>query len=236
MKAIQQFLSDAVRSTLILLGASAWYGMAVLGLGGFEPLISDPALIALTIAMAVLTGVSLFAGANLSPGVREDRDNRWVLPVFALIGLLAGFLPACTDRNEFWTLDGETLRWIGVLLYSAGGALRIWPVFVLGDRFSGLVAIQPGHMLVGLVCIHRLPNRERLRQTHTNLGTDRIQDRSGQSHAPNCETSCRFFSVTNRSHGKNDACVLDLVPADRGFAQSLVGDRDTTWAGPRDIS
>ena len=30
----------------------------------------------------------------------------------------------------------------------AGGALRIWPVFVLGRRFSGLVAIQPGHALV----------------------------------------------------------------------------------------
>ena len=27
-------------------------------------------------------------------------------------------------------------------------ALRIWPVFVLGHRFSGLVAIQPGHKLV----------------------------------------------------------------------------------------
>jgi len=26
--------------------------------------------------------------------------------------------------------------------------LRLWPVFVLGNRFSGLVAIQPGHTLV----------------------------------------------------------------------------------------
>jgi len=35
-----------------------------------------------------------------------------------------------------------------VALFGAGGALRLWPVFVLGDRFSGLVAIQPGHRLV----------------------------------------------------------------------------------------
>jgi hypothetical protein len=34
-----------------------------------------------------------------------------------------------------------------VVLFAAGGALRIWPVFVLGHRFSGLVAIQPGHTL-----------------------------------------------------------------------------------------
>jgi protein-S-isoprenylcysteine O-methyltransferase Ste14 len=39
------------------------------------------------------------------------------------------------------------VRWLGVVLFAAGGALRIWPVFVLGPRFSGLVAIQPGHTL-----------------------------------------------------------------------------------------
>ena len=62
--------------------------------------------------------------------------------------LLAGYLPAYTDRKEFWTLDGDAIRWLGVLLFAAGGALRLWPVFVLGHRFSGLVAIQPGHQLV----------------------------------------------------------------------------------------
>lgn len=46
------------------------------------------------------------------------------------------------------------------MLFAAGGALRIWPVFVLGDRFSGLVAIQPGHTLVtsGVYGIIRHPS------------------------------------------------------------------------------
>ncbi len=35
-----------------------------------------------------------------------------------------------------------------MVLFVAGGALRLWPVVVLGNRFSGLVAIQPGHTLV----------------------------------------------------------------------------------------
>lgn len=35
-----------------------------------------------------------------------------------------------------------------MILYAAGGVLRLWPVFVLGRRFSGLVAIQPGHTLM----------------------------------------------------------------------------------------
>jgi protein-S-isoprenylcysteine O-methyltransferase Ste14 len=75
-----------------------------------------------------------------------------LIPVVGLVRnrrrLLAGYLPAYTDRKEFWTIDGDTVRWLGVVLFAAGGALRLWPVFVLGHRFSGLVAIQPGHKLV----------------------------------------------------------------------------------------
>jgi protein-S-isoprenylcysteine O-methyltransferase Ste14 len=131
-----------------LVGTLAYLSLAVLGWGGPTAFFSHPALIALAITTFVLSGVALFSGGNLSPGIREDRANRWVLGAFALIGLLAGYLPAYTDRIGFWTLDGDTIRWLGVVLFAAGGALRMWPVFVLGHRFSGLVAIQPGHFLV----------------------------------------------------------------------------------------
>jgi protein-S-isoprenylcysteine O-methyltransferase Ste14 len=45
-------------------------------------------------------------------------------------------------------LRRRTVCRLAVLLFAAGGALRLWPVFVLGHCFSGLVAIQPGHQLV----------------------------------------------------------------------------------------
>lgn len=126
----------------------AYLGLAVLGGGGFAVFFSHTPLIALAIALFVLSGAALFSGGNLSPGEREDRANRWVILAFALIGLLSAYLPAYTDRKEFWTIDGESIRWLGIVLFAAGGALRIWSVFVLGRRFSGLVAIQPGHTLV----------------------------------------------------------------------------------------
>jgi protein-S-isoprenylcysteine O-methyltransferase Ste14 len=133
---------------LTIVGTLAYLGLAVLGWGGVAPFFSHPARIALTIILFVLASVALFSGGNLSRGEREDRANRWVLVAFTLIGLLAGYLPAYTDRKGLWTLDGDPVRWLGVVLFAAGGALRIWPVFVLGHRFSGLVAIQPGHTLV----------------------------------------------------------------------------------------
>jgi protein-S-isoprenylcysteine O-methyltransferase Ste14 len=137
-----------VRVTLVTVGTAAYLGLAILGWGGWTAFFSHPARVALAIALAVMAGASLFAGGNLSPGLREDRGNRWVIVTLALLGLLAAYLPAYTDRKELWTLDGDPLRWLGVVLFAAGGALRIWPVFVLGRRFSGLVAIQPGHTLV----------------------------------------------------------------------------------------
>lgn len=141
-------MRSALRLAFIIIGGCAYTGLAILGWGGFRPFFSHPALIALVLVLFALSIVAFFAGGNLSPGVREARGNRWVIAVFAVIGFLNAYLPAYTDRNEVWSIDGDTIRWLGVVLFAAGGTLRIWPVFVLGNRFSGLVAIQPGHALV----------------------------------------------------------------------------------------
>jgi protein-S-isoprenylcysteine O-methyltransferase Ste14 len=133
---------------IAVVGTLAYLGLAILGWGCFAAFFSHPALIALAIVLFLMTGVALFSRGNLSPGEREDRGNRWVLAAFGVIGLLLAYLPAYTDRTDVWTLDGDAIRWLGVVLFAAGGALRLWPVFVLGRRFSGLVAIQPGHTLV----------------------------------------------------------------------------------------
>jgi protein-S-isoprenylcysteine O-methyltransferase Ste14 len=129
-------------------GVVVFLGLALLGWGGFDAFFANPARIALVVATAALVIAALFTSGNLSTGEREDRSNRWVIGALGLIGLLSAWLPAYTDRKEFLMLDGDVVRWLGVALYAGGGALRIWPVFVLGRRFSGLVAIQPGHTLV----------------------------------------------------------------------------------------
>jgi protein-S-isoprenylcysteine O-methyltransferase Ste14 len=150
----------ATRLALIVGGTIAYLGLAILGSGGPAVFFSHPALIALTVVLFALSGAALFAGGNLSSGVREDRGNRWVIVAFGVIGLLQAYVPAWTDRKQIWILDGDAIRWVGVILFAAGGALRLWPVFVLGHRFSGLVAIQPGHRLVtsGIYGVIRHPS------------------------------------------------------------------------------
>src|SRR6516164_6954911 len=138
----------ALRFIIIGVSLASYLGLAVLGAGGLAAFFAQPAFIALTFVLAALGLAAFFAGGNLSPGEREDRSNRWVILVFSVLGFALAYLPAYTDRIDFWTIDGNAIRWAGVALFAIGGALRLWPVFVLGNRFSGLVAIQPGHRLV----------------------------------------------------------------------------------------
>jgi protein-S-isoprenylcysteine O-methyltransferase Ste14 len=143
-----------------VVSTALFLGLAVLGWGGFAAFFAHPARTTVAVITFVLVVAALFTQGNLSPGEREDRANRWVLAVFLPIGLIGAYLPAWCDRSEFWTIDGDVVRWLGVVLYAAGGALRLWPVFVLGRRFSGLVAIQPGHRLVtdGIYGVVRHPS------------------------------------------------------------------------------
>lgn len=124
------------------------FGLAILGWGGFTAFFAHPPLVAATITTLVMTPVALSSRGNLSPGVHEDRGNRWVIGAFSVLALLLAYFSAYTDRHDFWTIDGDAVRWVGFLLFIVGGTLRLWPVFVLGRRFSGLVAIQRDHELV----------------------------------------------------------------------------------------
>jgi protein-S-isoprenylcysteine O-methyltransferase Ste14 len=147
-------------AALTTVSTVAYLALAIAGEGGVGAFFSHPALIAVTLALFALAGASLLTQGHLGAGVREDRSNRWVIAALGILGLLAGFLPAYTDRLDFWTFGGEGVRWLGFVLFVLGGVLRIAPVFVLGRRFSGLVAIQPDHRLVtdGLYSVVRNPS------------------------------------------------------------------------------
>jgi protein-S-isoprenylcysteine O-methyltransferase Ste14 len=163
-------LNWRVRVASAVGGTAVYLALAILGWGGFAAFFCRPAFIALTIVLVALAVAGVFAGGNLSAGVREDRDNRWVLVFFFSIGIASGYVPALTDRLDVWTIDDNGIRWLGLVLFALGGALRLWPVYVLGDRFSGLVAIQPGHTLVTTGIYSRIRNPSYLGLLVSSLG------------------------------------------------------------------
>ena len=143
-----------------VLSIIAYLGLAVAGAGGPGRFFSYPPLIAVSVVTIALGFVGLFSEGHIGSGLKEDRSNRWVIAALGVLGVLDAYLPAYTDRIDFLTFGGDAIRWLGVLLYAAGGILRLAPVFVLGRRFSGPVAIQPEHRLVsgGLYGIIRHPS------------------------------------------------------------------------------
>src|SRR5215813_3950304 len=108
-------MRSALRLAFIVIGSCAYAGLAVLGWGGLRPIFSHAALTPLVVVLFPLSILSFFAGGNLNAGV---------LPVFGLIGFLNAYFPAYTDRKDLSTIDGDVIRWLGVVLFAAGGALR----------------------------------------------------------------------------------------------------------------
>ncbi len=147
-------------AALTIVSLAVFLGLAIAGAGGPTRFFSHPPLIAVTAVTIVLGFAALFTEGHLGAGVREDRSNRWVIGALGVLSFIDAWLPAYTDRIDFLTFGGEGVRWVGFLLYSGGGVLRLAPVFVLGRRFSGLVAIQREHRLVtnGLYGVIRHPS------------------------------------------------------------------------------
>ena len=133
---------------IALIATILWLALAVLGWGGIAAFLAHPARVALVIVTFVLMAAATFTQGNLSSGEEEDRGNRRWLYLMLAIGTLDGWLPAYCDRVGLLAFGGDALRWFGVALFAIGGVIRIVPVFVLGRRFSGLVAIQQDHRLV----------------------------------------------------------------------------------------
>lgn len=131
-----------------LLTAAIQFGLGIWGWNGWTAFFAHPALQALAWVTIFFIVVGMFSGSSgLSSGKKEDKGDRWVLAAFLVIALLAAYLSAYTDRVGFWTVGGDVVRWSGVAVVFIGCVLRLAPVFVLKNRFSGLVAIQAEHKL-----------------------------------------------------------------------------------------
>jgi protein-S-isoprenylcysteine O-methyltransferase Ste14 len=135
-------------AVLSLISAPLYFSLVILGWGSWRSYFADPARSGLVVVLVGLCiAAALTNSSGIGPGVREDKSNRWVLAPLILGGMVMPWLMAYLDRHNECVWGGEYARWIGLVICLIGGCLRLAPVFVLGRRFSGLVAIQPGHTL-----------------------------------------------------------------------------------------
>jgi protein-S-isoprenylcysteine O-methyltransferase Ste14 len=133
---------------LVALSSLVFLGLVMWAYGDARRFFQHPARMGMFVASVLLGIVSLFSrSSGLSSGEREDRGNRWIFLPILLLSLLLAWLPPYLDGRDLWILQQPIIPYVGLILYVLGSILRLVPVFVLGRRFSGLVAIQQGHRL-----------------------------------------------------------------------------------------
>jgi protein-S-isoprenylcysteine O-methyltransferase Ste14 len=133
-------------STLVLFGLS--YTAFALGRGDWVAFFQSPARVGAVVVSLVLSALVAFTDfGGMNPGKKEDRGNRWIFAPLLVLSLALPVLPAYLDGRSLWTTDETVTPYVGLALLTLGGTLRLAAVFVLGRRFSGLVAIQEGHRL-----------------------------------------------------------------------------------------
>jgi protein-S-isoprenylcysteine O-methyltransferase Ste14 len=123
-------------------------GLTILAWGDWASFFSHPARTWMVIGSFLLLIVAWFSGSSgISGGEAHSSASKTILYGFGVALLLLTLLPPYGDRRDIWVIDGDAVRYFGLFLFFAGSILRLAAVFVLGRRFSGLVAIQPGHQL-----------------------------------------------------------------------------------------
>jgi protein-S-isoprenylcysteine O-methyltransferase Ste14 len=123
-------------------------GLTILAWGNWNSFFAHPARTWLVIGSFLLLILAWFSGSSgLSGGEKHSSASKTILYGFGLVLLLATLIPPYCDRRDLWVIDGDAVRYFGLFLFLAGSLFRLAAVFVLGRRFSGLVAIQPDHQL-----------------------------------------------------------------------------------------
>jgi protein-S-isoprenylcysteine O-methyltransferase Ste14 len=123
-------------------------GLTIFAWGDWNTFFSHPARTWLVIGSFLLLILAWFSGSSgLSGGEKHSSAGKTILYGFGLVLLLLTLVPPYCDRRDIWVIDGDAVRYFGLFSFFAGSLLRLAAVFVLGRRFSGLVAIQPDHQL-----------------------------------------------------------------------------------------
>ncbi len=133
---------------ITILALILFFGLAATGWGNVIGILAHPARAGAFAIIGVAALISLFSGINLGGCVRADSKDRWMLAPLVVLSLGIASLPAYADRRDFWTIDGDLTRYLGLGLMVVGAVFRVGPMFVLGKRFTWPLASQERHDLI----------------------------------------------------------------------------------------
>jgi len=135
---------------LILLAtllALIYVALTIYGFGDCARFARNPVRPAIAGALVLFAAITPLCGCHIAPAIEEDHGNDWIFFPLLLMGLTMGWLSAYCDRHNSWTVRGDGVRYVGLIVFLAGVGLRVTAIRTLGRRFSVWVAIQADHQL-----------------------------------------------------------------------------------------
>lgn len=80
---------------------------------------------------------------------KQEAQQCWAPAVSGLTGILLCWLLPCDDRRGILTFaESAELRWIGLVVFSAGAAVQLVAQRTLGRQYSMYVTLRNGHQLI----------------------------------------------------------------------------------------
>jgi len=122
--------------------------LMVLAWGSWSGFVASPVRVGVIVLHLLMIPVMTLSTSGRSKGLDHAPDWKPFFPLLVFHSLFTAYLMPYMDARDLWVLPGGDLtRWAGLVLLTAGVALRLGPMLALGRRFASVVALQPDHTL-----------------------------------------------------------------------------------------
>src|SRR5207302_10661016 len=100
--------------------------LAIWGLGDWISFFAHSAGIGLVVLSLAGALASAFSGSSgFGIGRRKDPSNRWIFIPLIIIAIAFAWLPPHLDRLDRSSIDGDTIRYLGLIINAIGGFVRL---------------------------------------------------------------------------------------------------------------
>ena len=142
-------LNRTIKNLIFALGGTLLFlGLVISGWSNWTSFFCNPArtdAIILALTGAIAYGFSGSSGLGI--GRAEDRSSRWIFIPIIIIAVAFGWLPPHLDRLQLWTIDGNTIRYVGLFMLRSADSYASPPSSSLAIASAMFVALQPDHRL-----------------------------------------------------------------------------------------
>jgi len=122
--------------------------LMVLAWGSWSGFVASPVRVGVIVLHLLMIPVMTLSTSGRSKGLEHAPDWKPFFPLLVFHSLFTAYAMPYLDARELWVWPGgDVTRWAGLVVLTAGVALRLGPMLALGRRFASVVALQPDHTL-----------------------------------------------------------------------------------------